>query len=149
MSEMLGNYYFHAKNYASALSYLEKANKVNPNKFICKKMIICYLTLKEINKAVELFYNIIKEDLNFIINTHLEEEDRPCPNLIYELENGNEKLLNEYEFNITLAILYAYCDIYKSIKYFKLAKKENSKDVRLSEIIKILSKKINSKILIH
>lgn len=146
MSEMLGNYYFHIRNFASALSYLEKANKNNPNKFICKKMIICYLTLNNVEQALNLFLNVIEEDLDFIINTHLEEEDCPCPNLIYEIENENRKtFLSDYELFITLGILYAYCDIDKSIDYLKLGKEQNQQNIKLEKIINILFQKSNSK----
>jgi len=64
--------------------------------------------------------------------------------------DGNKYIfLSDYELFVTLGILYAYCDINKSIDYLKLAKEQNQQNIKLEKIVNILCKKLNSKKIIH
>lgn len=118
MSEMLGNQYFLARKFCEALTELEEALNRDPlNKSIRKKLIICYIKTNQLDKAVTHFIHLIKEDVHFIINTDPILDDCPCPEIIYELENTLETK-DAIERNIALGMLWLYCDLSISIKYF-------------------------------
>ena len=60
MSEMLGNQYFLARNYDGAAHELAGALlKDAKNKFIKRKLIVCYNQIGQIQKALELFLSLI------------------------------------------------------------------------------------------
>ncbi len=142
MSEMLGNYHFLVRNYSSAIKELEEVIAVCPaeNK-AKKKLIICYTQTDQLNKAVDLFYNLVKEDIDCIINTDPEIEDCPCPELTRNLEEGLIERNNEYELAVELGILWLYCDKEKSLKYFQKAWQLSSSDKRIAVIIEKLTTK--------
>lgn len=122
MSEMLGNQYFMARKYDLAEPVLEECLRKTPeNKSIRKKLIVCYTQTGKIELALHTFLSLIKEDIEFIINTDPIEDDCPCPELIYDLENSGksvDSLLIEYE---KLGILWLYCNVTKSLDYFNRA----------------------------
>src|SRR5574340_573758 len=90
MSEMLGNQYFLSRKYCEALRELEESLLKNPsNKSIKKKLIICYVMAGKVYTALELFEQLITEDIYFIINTDPILDDCPCPEIIYEIENSS------------------------------------------------------------
>lgn len=118
MSEMLGNQYFLARKFCEALTELEEALNKDPlNKSIRKKLIICYIRTNQVDKALIHFIHLVNEDIHFIINTDPILDDCPCPEIIYELENALETK-NIVERNIALGMLWLYCDLSTSIKYF-------------------------------
>ena len=79
-SEMLGNQYFLARNYESAAKNLQYALNIDPlNKAVRKKLVICYSQTGEIQKALNVFYNLIEEDIDYLINTDIVSDDCPCP----------------------------------------------------------------------
>lgn len=115
---MLGNQYFLARNFFAALLALEDALTRDPyNKSIRKKLIICYIKTGKTFEALDLFNQLINEDIYCIINTNPIIDDCPCPDIIYELETILE-VKDEYEKNLALGMLWLYCDLKKSIKYF-------------------------------
>ncbi|GJQ61699.1 MAG: hypothetical protein SCALA702_07520 [Melioribacteraceae bacterium] len=122
MSEMLGNQYFMARKYELAEPVLESCLRKYPdNKSIKKKLIVCYTQTGKIEQALPTFLSLIKDDIEFIINTDPIDDDCPCPELIYDLENSDnskDELMFEYE---KLGILWLYCDVNKSFFYFKKA----------------------------
>lgn len=122
MSEMLGNQFFLARNYAAAAEQLEEALLRDPaNKSIRKKVIICLNEIGNIHKALSYFISLIKEDAEFIINTDPVADDCPCPELVYEAERY---LLNNQEsidFTLRLGMLWLYCDVRESMRYFQQA----------------------------
>lgn len=62
MSEMLGNQYFLSRNFSKAKEAYEKVLFSEPqNDFIKKRLIICYTQTGEINKAFDLFFEIVKK----------------------------------------------------------------------------------------
>lgn len=122
MSEMLGNQYFMARKYDLAEPVLESCLRKYPeNKSIKKKLIVCYTQTGKLELTLPLFLSLIKDDIEFIINTDPIEDDCPCPELIYDLENSDKSrtdLIVEYE---KLGVLWLYCDVNKSLYYFKRA----------------------------
>ena len=82
-SEMLGNQYFIARKYERAAISLREALLANPhNNAAKKKLILCYTQLGEVKKALHLFNELIEDDIDLIINTGIEEDYCPCPDLI-------------------------------------------------------------------
>ena len=142
MSEMLGNYHFLNRNYSLALSELENSFLKTPTD-ICtrKKLIVCYTQTKNLNKAVDLFLELLEEDAGCIINTKPEEDGCPCPGLVSELESRKIERSNQYELFVELGILWLYCNIESSVSYFVKAYQINSSDKRLTQIIQILNSK--------
>ena len=144
-SEMLGNKYFLARNYENAALNFQDTLKSNPiNRAVRKKIVICYIQTGQIQKAFENFYILVKEDIDLIINTDIVADDCPCPELIdnygsvlpYENESVDLKLM--------LAMLWLYCSVEKSLKFFKQIRIELPDDVRIQEIISIIENKISS-----
>ena len=119
MSEMLGNQYFLARNYARAASELHDALKSDSkNKAIRRKLIICYTQIDEITKALDTFISLIKEDIEFIINTDPISDDCPCPELVYDMEQKLDNNQKSLDFNLILGMLWLYCNVEKSFYYF-------------------------------
>lgn len=139
MSEMLGNYHFLVRNYSSAIKPLEKLIEVEPGaKKAKKKLIVCYTQTDQLEKALNLFSDLIREDVDFIINTNPETEDCPCPHLTKDLESGLIERDDEYKLEVELGILWLYCDKEKSLEYFQKAAQQNPADKRFTSIIEIL-----------
>lgn len=118
MNEMLGNQYFLARRFQDATNQFEKALLTNPsNTNVKKKLIICYLQVNEIRMATKIFEDLISEDISIILNSDPDKDDCPCLKMISELENFHSNL-TENEKNAALGILWLYCDIINSKKYF-------------------------------
>ena len=121
MSLMLGNQYFMARDYKSAERELAQCLAKNSgSKPVKRKLIICYTQLAQVSKALELFNDLIRQDIEFVIKADAVQDDCPCP----ELLNNNEQvyLSDESEDNyLILGMLWLYCDIESSIKYFRKA----------------------------
>lgn len=137
MSEMLGNYHFLIRDYSSAIEELENFLLVNPeDKRAKKKLIICYTQIDELKKALDLFYTLVEEDINFIINTDPQTEDCPCPDLVKKLEENQSLYNNKYWLFVELGILWLYCNKEKSLKYFEEAYAIDNTDEKVLYIIK-------------
>ena len=119
MSEMLGNQYFSGRDYARAAAELYAALKSDTgNKGIRRKLIVCFTQIGDIGKALDTFISLIKEDIEFVINTDPISDDCPCPELVFDMEQklGNSK--DSIDFNIILGMLWLYCNVAKSLYYF-------------------------------
>ena len=68
MSEMLGNRYFLARQFDKAIPYLEDALTQNPDgDKIKKKLILCFIETGQIERAFNLFYELLLLFLNMLI----------------------------------------------------------------------------------
>lgn len=144
MSEMLANHYFQRREYLLAAEHLEEELIQSPlNKKVKKKLIISYTQVGQIEKALSIFVQLIKEDIKFITCTDQFKEDCPCPDLIYEYENNRIFLENDYRHLLTLGILWLYCDIHRSYNYMMEAQELKSSS-QLTEAINTISKEIES-----
>lgn len=143
MSEMLANHYFLIRNFNSAKSIYEKfLDSDLVDKSIKKKLIICYITTGEVNKALNLFLSQINDDLDFIINTDIKADDCPCPDLIARIENQEKLFSTEMERAAALGMLWLYCSLEKSIEIFKIVETAAPEEKRYREIVSILVKKL-------
>jgi pentatricopeptide repeat protein len=121
VNEMLGNQYFMARDYAAAERELAPALTKNPiSKPIRRKLIICYTQLGEISKALDMFNELIHQDIEFVIKADEILDDCPCPELLDNKEHVYLQSESEDNFLI-LGMLWLYCDIENSIKYFSKA----------------------------
>ncbi len=135
MSEMLGNQYFMARNFAAAHAEFEGVLLKDPcNNLVIKKQIICYAQIGKIHKALTLFHNLIETDIDIILNTDPINDDCPCPEIIRQMNDRSIDLL-EKEENLRLGILWLYCDIKKSIQYFKIASLDNKESTLIKSVL--------------
>ena len=142
-SEMLGNKYFLARNYHGAAQNLQHVLSQNPiNKSARKKIIICYTQTGEIEKAFDNFYTLVKEDINFIINTDPVADDCPCPELVAKYGKIFPYEHDSFDMKLMLAILWLYCDANKSFGFFKEISKTKIVDLRIKEITTLIEKNI-------
>jgi pentatricopeptide repeat protein len=150
MDEMLGNHYFLARNYPRAADLLEKALRSDPkNKGIRRKLIICFAQTGQINKALSVFLSLIKEDIDFVINTDPVDDDCPCPELVFEMENGQVDNYQSLDSTLVLGMLWLYCNFHKSLEYFSQAAKMDTNHKMIKSILALLDvrlQKDNSKV---
>ncbi len=140
MREMLASQYFITRKYDMAALELEKAMSDNPaSKSIKKKIIICYIQTKQIKKAFDIFNGLVKDDPFFIVNTDIVADYCPCPDLIYEYENALD-VSEDHTHRLILAMLWLYCDVDESIKYFELLKKNSQQMGSIHETLSRLNK---------
>lgn len=143
MSEMLANQYFLVRNFISAKTLYENILVKDPmNKSIKKKLTICYVTTGEIDKALNVFLSLIKEDIDYVINTDINSEDCACRKIISQIENEEKLYTDEKESLTALGILWLYCSLDKSIYFFKQVKIKNPDDKKIREINSILTHKL-------
>ena len=144
MSEMLGNQYFLARNYANAAKNLQYALDIDPlSKPVRKKLVICYLQIGEIQNALNIFYNLILEDIDCIINTEPVSDDCPCPKLVAHYGTIIPYEENSADLKIMLGMLWLYCDINKSLSFFKSAEKMKPDDELIKSISSIIENKLS------
>jgi len=136
MSEMLANQYFLARRYALACEAYEKVLKKHPrNNMVRRKLIICYTQIGEIQKALKIFKSCLDDDIDCIVKIDPIAEDCPCPELVGELETKLMKNLNSVDFHLMLGMLWLYCNIDKSLEYFKKALQLEPENVDIKNII--------------
>lgn len=122
MSEMLGNHYFLIRDYEAATAQLEEALLHDPDNWaIKKKLIICYTRMLQFDKAIDRVIEILDVDVTIIASTDIEFENCPCVELINEFINVRKSFTDEYEFHMSLGILWMYCNISESTKHFTAA----------------------------
>jgi tetratricopeptide (TPR) repeat protein len=147
MHEMLGNQYFLARNYYRSAENLEKALWKTPeNKAVQRKLIVCYTKIGKIQKALESFLSLIKKDIDFILNTDPVDDDCPCPELIFDMENRQNQHSDSVDSSIVLGILWLYCDINKAIEYFKKAHSIDAKDPLIKSALSLIKARKNHSI---
>ena len=143
MDEMLGNHYFLARNYARAADLLEKALRSDPkNKGMRRKLIICFAQTGHIDKALTVFLSLIKEDIDFIINTDPVDDDCPCPELVFEMEHSIVESRHSLDTTLVLGILWLYCNVHKSLEYFSQAVKIDNNNKIIKSILALLSARL-------
>jgi len=142
---MLGNKYFLARNYKGAAENFQHTLQTNPiNKAIRKKLIICYTQIGQIQKAFDSFYKLVKENINFVIETDLVAEDCPCPELIAKYGTVLPYESGSSDLKLMLAMLWLYCNVTKSLEFFKQVLLENTGDSRIQEVVLLIEEKIKS-----
>ncbi len=141
MSEMLGNQYFLARKYDLAAREFKHALVKEPqNKAIRKKLIICEIQRGKLKRALELFFDLVVEDVSYIIKTDPMQDDCPCSELIFDIEMRMKDNKSSSNYFLKLAMLWLYCDINKSIQYFQDYQKFNPTNPQTASILLQLTK---------
>lgn len=144
MSEMLGNQYFLARNYANAAKNLQYALDIDPlSKPVRKKLVICYLQIGEIQNALNIFYNLVLEDIDCILSTDPVGDDCPCHELVTHYGTILPYEENSSDLKIMLGMLWLYCDSKKSLSFFKSVEKIRPEDERIKSISSIIENKLS------
>ena len=144
-SEMLGNQYFIARKYESAAISLREALLNDPNNYaVKKKLILCYTQLGELKKALDLFNELIESNIDFIINTDIEEDYCPCPELIQKYGGVLPYEDNSKDLKIMLGILWLYCDAPKSLSFFKTVLEQEPDNKQIKSITSIIEERLTS-----
>ncbi len=140
MDEMLGNHYFLTRNYARAADLLEKALRSDQkNKAIRRKLIICFAETGHVDKALMVFLSLIKEDIDFIINTDPVDDDCPCPELVFDMEHWNVNTRQSLDDAEVLGMLWLFCNLHKSFEYFTQAANMDKNDKMIKSILALLN----------
>jgi hypothetical protein len=144
MSEMLGNHYFISRNFIFAEKIYEKLSIYHSsNPKVLKKLIICYTQTHKIAKALQNLLVLMVKDICTILENNRSDEDCPCNDLIFKIENDEIKYSTEEEKYTALAILWIYCNHKTSLNYFQMALNENPQNrnlIKMISFIKELSK---------
>jgi len=140
MDEMLGNHYFLARNYGRAATLLENALRIDPkNKPMRRKLIICLAQIGHVETALNIFLSLIKEDIDFVINTDPIDDDCPCPEIVFELESELQDNHSSLDYNLILGMLWLYCKLDKSIYYFEKAYQMDTQNNTIKSIRALLN----------
>lgn len=144
-SEMLGNKYFLARNYEDAAINFQHSLQLDPiNKSIRKRLIICFTQIGQIQKAFDNFYSLVKEDIDFIINTDIVADDCPCPELTAKYGGILPYEKDSIDLKLMIGMLWLYCDAEKSLNFFKQILSDNPGDKRIKEVTSIIQEKLKS-----
>jgi len=142
---MLGNKYFLARDYESAATNFQHILQDDPiNKSIRKRLIICYTQIGQIQKAFENFYILVKEDIDYIINTDLIADDCPCDELTAKYGNILPYENESADLKLMLGMLWLYCNPQKSLEFFKRILIEHPPDPKIGKIASVIETKIKS-----
>ena len=136
---MLGNHYFQLRHFELAKRTYEKlsGNQLSDLSVI-KKLIICYTQTHNLDKALKLLFILIKKDINTILNSNRKEDDCPCNDLIFKIENGEIQYPSDQETYVSLGILWLYCNHTTAINYFQMALNLNQENKNLTKVISFL-----------
>jgi len=147
MSEMLGNQYFMARDYAAALKEFEKiSDSLEVPIQVKKKLIVCYTQTRRFKDATKLFIEVISSNINVILETDSEKDDCPCPELIASVENIQPPNSTLLEYKIMMGIIWLYCDYRQSLKWFEDAGKLAPSDSSISTITEIIKNHFREKL---
>lgn len=146
MNEMLGNQYFMTRNYLGAANAFQSVLKKDPTNINANKKLIISLTqIGKFDQAVDIFSDFIVKNIDRIIETDPEKDDCPCPELVQNLEHLKKHGSESFTLFETLGVLWLYCDIHKSIDYFKKAHDLKPMDEKVNSILSILEKTLQEK----
>ena len=144
MSEMLGNHYFQLRKYMLAEQTYESLSFPELSSLkIQKKMIICYTQTNKLQKAFNLFAQMIENDVETFLKSNLNADDCPCNDLIFRIENGEIKYENDLQTFTVLGILWMFCNYKTSLNYFKMAKNESPANELIESTLALIEKYSN------
>ncbi len=148
MNEMLANHYFLTGNFSNALLEFEKIVVEDPTqKCFTRKLMICYLQTENYEKALNLFNEMIYENINYFIENDDLNESCPCKELIIKIESNKNYITNS-ESLIKLGVLWAYFDLPTSFEMFRKAFVINTTDQKLKQTLQIYRENLQPKTII-
>ena len=141
MSEMLGNQYFMARNYEEALKYLLPVYERNhSNNLVKRKLIICFFMTDKIFKAFDLFYELVLDDVEFIVKADPVFDDCPCQEIIRELNLENDSTSKQIEQLLLKGMIWLFCDPKQSLFFLEKAGEIEPHNAKISKTINTISK---------
>jgi tetratricopeptide (TPR) repeat protein len=141
VSEMLANRYFIARDFAAAAPVFEKVLEKDPrNERARKKLVICHTQTGNLDRAIELLLETLREAPRSIIDTHPQEEDCPCPELTGTLWRRFPYELNQLDTMVKLGILELYCNLARSMNFWRQLVELEPNEPRFVQILELLEK---------
>lgn len=128
-----------ARNYKEAVKELEPVN--SNSKGVRRKLIICYVQVNDTKKAVDAFYSLVKEDVQFIIDADPVFDDCPCSEIVSEFAKVGA-LSNSGNYNLSNGILWLYCDPNISIQFLQKAIIDLPENNKIKESLNIIESHI-------
>ncbi|NOX19496.1 MAG: hypothetical protein GXO87_14610 [Chlorobi bacterium] len=145
MSEMLGNQYFMARNYEDAQKYLLPVYKNDPsNKLVKRKLVICSFMTGNVSRAFDLFFELINEDIEFIIKADPIFDDCPCQEIITELNLEKEVDIKESDQFILRGLIWLFCNPEQSLALFKKAGELEPNNSKITKTINVINRYIET-----
>jgi len=83
---------------------------------------------------------LIEKNPQIIIDTDVYYDDCPCSELIPEWENKSKDGEKSLEYLETLAMLHLYCNVKKSVSYFKQAVRKADNPAKIITVMNRLPK---------
>lgn len=112
-----------ARNYSAAQKEFEEVlSKYPQNRSAKKKLIVCYTQTGKVREAFNYFKEFVEKDIEFIVKTDPIKDDCPCPELIDKLEPKINDVVDSFDYNLIMGIIWLYCDINHSNHYFSKLK---------------------------
>ena len=139
MCEMLGNQYFIAENYSEAIRVY--TNLITDNKAdteIQKKLIVSYLKTYQINSAMIQFLAILNINRSVTKCNENSDDSCVCREMINEINNNKLENVIGLDRDLMLAMLWYFCDLGQSQKYFQRATILAPDDGQLKKINEII-----------
>lgn len=96
----------------------------------------------QVDKALDIFLSLIKEDIDFIINTDPVDDDCPCPELVFELGKHQEENTLSPDFLLIMGMMWLYCNIHKSYDYFLKAAELNKDHSRIKSTLAFIKARL-------
>lgn len=144
MYEMLGNQYFVAREYQKAADVFESVIVSEPeNRFVLKKLILCYSHMGHVRKALPIFKKLVSEDILFISTTAQTDDDCPCRELIAEVQQSMSDEGQNVDDHLKLGIFWLYCNAAKSLAHLRKAY-ELGKDNAVEDLIQTIELKLSN-----
>jgi pentatricopeptide repeat protein len=105
-----------------------------------KKLVICYCETGHVQDALNIFENIIANNIELIALTDIVSEDCPCPEIVERMKWYEQVAANSFDYHLILGMLNLYCSIKDSLSSFSRAMKINPGDQRIRNIYKQIKK---------
>ena len=136
MSEMLGNRYFMARQFALALPHLQTAVEKAPgNARARQKLVVCYLAADMLNAALSHFIRLFDQAPTLALMADPDMEICPCRELLASFSQtmaGRQRTARDY---LTLGLLRASSDLPQAIDDLQRARDMTGEFTTLSDLI--------------
>lgn len=143
MCEMLANQYFMTGRFSDAEPIFQRLVSTNDRRInLVKKLIICLIQNHKYKDALSLFHSTISKNISEFKSPDNLIEACPCREIIYDLEHSLVEINPNWK-NIILGILWSYCDLVISHKYFSDSIETNNNVSELKLIFTILGNEIH------
>jgi len=139
MNEMLANQYFISERFKEASYQYDEVLKLHPENHLAKKkLVLCQIKLGEIARALKLFDELIKSNIDTIFKNEICICTQICKDMIFEFESFNSNL-DPKERYLILGMLWTYCDFKIAKRFFQKLYKMLPNDENLLTTIRTIN----------